>query len=216
MKKLGLYLFVIGISWFAYRQLQSSTACSANAETAQAECVNPIQFYEDPARIPLRTFVLDELGDLDGKTVLDIGAGTGFFAFEMAETAKRVLTTELDPSFLKYMTEKKTKLNVNNFEVLPADESHSELENLHVDYALMVYVFHYLDNPKLYFKKLRKTLNPDGKIFIANAQIAPTIIKDYLEMTGFVNISESHFSYTQAGCAEDVQVQMISAQLPTS
>ena len=210
MKKL-LTALVISVllvgGYFFYKNIFASETC---APAQQTECKSPIAVYEDPARIPFRNFVLGEMGDLTGKTVVDIGAGTGFFAFEAAQTAEKVIATELDPMFLNFMNKKKEEQNIANFTVLEADENQSELKNLEVDIAFMVYVFHYLDNPKMFLKKLITTIRPGGKIHIANAQLSSVIIKDYLEMVGFSDIKEASFSYPQAGCG-DVKVQLISA-----
>ena len=212
MKNLWIPLLALVVLGLMYQQYQNLTSCSVEEKTAHANCASPIQIYEDPSRIPLRSFVLDEMGELKGKTVGDLGAGPGFFAFEMAKTADKVIATELDQLFLNYMEEKKSKDGISNFEILPADKSHKELENLKVDYALMVYVFHYLDNPRSFLEKLKESIHPGGKVFIANAQMSPVIIEDYLEMTGFENISTKSFSYPQPGCG-DVEVELVSAQI---
>lgn len=178
----------------------------------QSQCRNPIDVYNDPSRKPLRKFILDEMGNLKGKTVVDIGAGPGFFAFEMAKQAKKVIATELDPLFLNYMGDKQSENRVKNFEVLPALSNHSELTNLKADYALMVYVFHYLDDPKLFLKQLKKGLRPGGKIFIANVQMSSVIIKDYLELAGFNKIKEASFTSKVNGCGSQ-NVKLISAEV---
>ena len=128
------------------------------------------------------------------------------------KTADQVIVSELDPLFLSYMKEKKKRLGIRNFEIVKASESHTELQNIKTDYALMVYVFHYLDDPKLFLKELTKTLLPGGQLFIANAQLSPVIIRDYLEGAGFDQITEKPFSYPQSGCG-DVHLQLISATL---
>ncbi len=153
------------------------------------------------------------MGSLEGKTVIDLGAGSGFFAFEMAASADKVIATELDPLFLDYMKEKKERLGVAGFEIRRADSNHSELEGLRADYALMVYVFHYLEDPKSFLASLKKALQPGGRLYIANAQLSPVIIKDYLELAGFAQIKEVHFVHELPGCGPQ-PIQLISGQLP--
>ena len=114
-----------------YSQITGFNLINAIASRG-GECQSPIAVYEDPSRIPLRSFVLREMGDLKGKTVVDIGAGLGFFAFEMAE-ADKIYATETDPLFLNCMKDKRDRLDMKNMEGIEGLNTHEELENLNVD-----------------------------------------------------------------------------------
>lgn len=172
------------------------------------ECKSPIAVYEDPSRIPLRNFLLDGMGDLTGKAIADIGAGTGFFAFEMAKSADKVYATELDPLFLSYMSNKVGDVQADNFEVLSAQADHSELNKIKVDEMVLVYVFHFLDHPSRFLDAAKSALNDNGNIHIMNSQYKPQVIIDYLERGGFEDISKSSFSFAQEGCGP-IDVQLI-------
>jgi SAM-dependent methyltransferase len=223
MKKIAILLLTLflgtGAVLFCQRNqppadtAQMAEAAVEAASSAQSSCQSPIEIYENPERLPLRNFVLEEMGDLRGTTVLDIGAGPGFFAFETAKTAGKVIATELDPLFLEYMNKKKAELGIRNFEVRKADEHQSEFEGIRADYALMVYVFHYLEDPKMFLSRLTAALKPGGKVFIANAQLSPVIIKDYLSRVGFREIGEATFMHEMGSCGPQ-EVQLISATLP--
>ena len=214
MKKLLLPFLISIAALLIFLQFQSPQESAIVEEEQQGVCVSPIAAYEDEGRIPLRNFVLQGMGDLRGKTVLDIGAGPGFFAFEMAQSAKKVIATELDQQFLKYMKDKKTQLKLKNVEVIEALETHKEFKKIETDYALMVYVFHYLDDPKSFLSELKKSIRPGGKLFIANAQLSSVIIRDYLALAGFSEFEEEAFSFSQGGGCGPVQVQLISATNP--
>ena len=51
--------------------------------------------------------VIASLGPLDGKTVADIGAGTGYFAFPLAKKAAKVIAIDIDQRFLDYIEQRK-------------------------------------------------------------------------------------------------------------
>ena len=221
MKKILLFalLFTVGYLYFQYSGEDENSTPTDIRSTSQVEettsCQSPIQVYQDPSRLPLREFVLAQMGDLDGKTVLDIGAGPGFFAFEMAKEAGKVIATELDPLFTNYMREEVTRLNLKNFEVRTANARQSELKGLQVDYALMVYAFHYLDDPKVFLSRLKEAMVTEGKLFIANAQLSPAIVRDYLEQAGFTDVREAYYTMESTGCGPQ-QVQLVSGTLSSS
>ena len=47
--------------------------------------------------------VITRLGDLSTQTVVDLGAGTGFFAFRMVNQAKKVIALDIDRRFITFM-----------------------------------------------------------------------------------------------------------------
>jgi len=54
--------------------------------------------------------VIAKLGDLSNMTVADIGAGTGYFSFRLAEKAEKVISIDIDERFLNYIENKKESL----------------------------------------------------------------------------------------------------------
>ena len=56
-----------------------------------------VAHFEDPTRAQWQKpdEVIASLGPLDGKTVADIGAGTGYFAFPIAKKAAKVMAIDI-------------------------------------------------------------------------------------------------------------------------
>lgn len=98
--------------------------------------------------------------------ILDIGSGTGVMIKHLLKTKPSKITAidvsekMLEISMDKYKNEK--------IEYICGDVLELKLEKY--DYALMYSVYPHIENKKLLFKKLSKTLNKKGKIIIAHSQ----------------------------------------------
>ena len=56
--------------------------------------------YQQPEK------VLGYIGDVSGKKILDIGAGTGYFSFKLAAKGADVIAGDVDDRFQKFIQEK--------------------------------------------------------------------------------------------------------------
>lgn len=131
-------------------------------------------------------YIINLLGDLSQKTVVDLGAGSGYFSFRLLKTAKKLVAVDIDQRFINFMNQKIIDMEPNlksKFEArlgLPNDPK----LNLHeADVILIVNTYIYIKNRKDYFTKLRNTMNLGGKLVIVdfkNVDMAigpPTSIK---------------------------------------
>src|SRR3989344_7499473 len=57
-------------------------------------------------RTIIRPHALHVLGNLQGKTLLDVGCGSGYLTSELAKAAKKVVGTDFAPDFVKLCQEK--------------------------------------------------------------------------------------------------------------
>jgi 2-polyprenyl-3-methyl-5-hydroxy-6-metoxy-1,4-benzoquinol methylase len=82
---------------------------SANEHMNKTSFEDLIKSFEDPERI--KTQKPDEainlLGDIKGKTIMDIGAGTGYFAFRMQKKGAKVIAADVDERFQNFLSKKK-------------------------------------------------------------------------------------------------------------
>lgn len=130
-----------------------------------------VSIYEDENRDiwqkPDR--VMDILGPLDDKTVVDLGAGTGYFAFRLVSKAKKVVAVDIDQDFVNFMEKKRKLLPVelqDKFEVRLAQPQNPQLKKDEADAVLIVNTYAYIQNRIQYFSNLQKVLNPGSKIVI--------------------------------------------------
>lgn len=112
--------------------------------------------------------VIEKL-DIEGKTVADIGAGTGYFAFRMLNKAKKVIAVDIDKRFIEYMQQKKRQVPdslQSRFETRLGEPNEPMLKRNEVNVILVVNTYHHIDDRIKYFRNLQKTLDIDGKLVI--------------------------------------------------
>ena len=134
-----------------------------------------VRKYEDPSRTEWQNpeLVLEKLGNLDGKTVADLGAGSGYFTFRMAQTAEKIIAIDIDPRFLSYIEERKKEFPENLADKIVSRltaEDNPSLQKNEVDVVLLVNTFHYIQNRSEYFKKVKNGLKNNGFLVIVDVK----------------------------------------------
>jgi SAM-dependent methyltransferase len=114
--------------------------------------------------------VIDLLGDLESKTVADIGAGTGFFAFRLAQRAKKVIAIDIDQRFISYLDSTKMlelpEQLQDKLETRLAKPNDPMLQAGEVDVIIIVNTFMYIRDRLEYLKILKKGLTSGGMLLI--------------------------------------------------
>lgn len=127
--------------------------------------------FENPNRAIWQKpeLVISQLGDLTGKTVADIGAGTGYFAFRMASKAKKVVAIEIDPRMINFMDSVKVRLPADlqpRFESRLSKPNDPLLRPGEANAVTIVNTIGYIENRVDYLKKLRVGMAPGGLLLI--------------------------------------------------
>ena len=113
--------------------------------------------------------VIDILGPLNDKIVVDLGAGTGYFAFRLVPKAKKVIAVDIDEDFVNFMEKKRKLLPADlqeKFEARLAKPDDPRLAKNEADALLIVNTYAYLQNRIEYFTNLQKVLKPNSKIVV--------------------------------------------------
>lgn len=110
--------------------------------------------------------VIRFLGDMKNKTVVDIGAGTGYFEFKMKEPSAKIIAADVDDRFIKYLNDRVTKEQVSNISARKAEYERPPLKEGEADIVFMVDVYHHIENRVDYFALVKKGLKPSGELII--------------------------------------------------
>lgn len=110
--------------------------------------------------------VLDHLGVDGDKTLCDIGAGTGLFTFAAARrTSGPVIALEVSDTMIDILGERQAEWGVPNVEVRKV-EGPLPLADGQCDAALLVTVYHELEDPATMLGEIHRVLKPSGRLGI--------------------------------------------------
>ena len=114
--------------------------------------------------------VLSFLGDLSGKSVADIGAGTGFFTKRLIKKADKVIAIDIDQRFIDYLDSLKVREfntpETGQLEARLASANDPRLQTEEVDVIIIVNTYMYIQNRLDYLQKLKNGLKPGGTLLI--------------------------------------------------
>jgi len=114
------------------------------------------------------------LGDVKGKTVVDLGAGTGYFlpflSRAVGESGK-VLALDIEPDMVRYMQERAVRQGLKNVEVRKSDGADPGLPAGVAERVLIVDVWHHIPERSAYGKKLLSVLAPSGAVFVVDFKL---------------------------------------------
>ncbi len=112
-------------------------------------------------------------GSLRGKTVLDLGAGTGYFTFRLAQQADSIMALDVEPYFLRYLTQRKDSSRYKNVTPMPIDSAGTGISALRADVVLVVDTWPLLAQRVQYAGRLHSVLKPGGHVVIINPRTTP-------------------------------------------
>ena len=183
LKSLSYLLVIVTLSFFSCQpsggdnrtedgtEGQQTTQGSVSTPT-QKDTAKILEDYDNTNRVVWQKpeVVIDLLGNLEGKTVADIGAGTGFFAFRMAPKAKKVIAIDIDPRFVSYLDSLKSfelpEEVQGKLEARLALPNDPKLAPGEADIVIIVNTFMYIKDQVSYLENLKRSLSDGGMLLI--------------------------------------------------
>ena len=113
--------------------------------------------------------VMDILKISEGKSVADLGAGSGWFTVRAAKRAGekgKVFAVEISEDAIKYINERKQKENLPNIETVLGAEDDPKLPKNSVDSVLILKTYHEISQPIRVMKNLLPALRENSLVGI--------------------------------------------------
>ena len=104
----------------------------------------------------------------DDFVVADIGAGTGYFTFPVAQRVPRgkVFSVDIQPEMLARVERRKALENVANVETVLGEEDDPKLPAKEIDLAFIVDAYHEFSFPREMGERLKESLKPGGRLVL--------------------------------------------------
>lgn len=127
--------------------------------------------FDDPSRDAWQKpeQILDALNLGPTARVADLGAGTGYFSVRIAKRLPegKVFAIDIEPEMLRYLSERARREHLSTVIPVVANEETPNIPEP-VDLILVVDTYHHIDDRIAYFNRLRKSLNPGGRLAIVD------------------------------------------------
>jgi ubiquinone/menaquinone biosynthesis C-methylase UbiE len=115
--------------------------------------------------------VMDLLHIAPGKTVADIGAGSGWFTVRAARRVGRrgtVFAEDINPDAIHYIDQRATKERLTNIRTVLGTPDDAKLAPASIDAVLMLKVYHEIARPIPFMQGLHAALRPGARIGIVD------------------------------------------------
>lgn len=112
--------------------------------------------------------VIAFLGDLKNKTLIDIGAGTAYFEAKIKEPSAKLIATDVDDRFIKYIDDRIKKESLQNVITRKAEYEKPPVNTAEADIVFMVDVYHHIEKRVEYFKLVKNGLKSAGILVIVD------------------------------------------------
>jgi len=189
-RSMRFYAYLL-IPLFAIILLQN-TKTYAEEESGSSNMDHQVRF--ETYRVNhFQTNELMELLNIEqGMTVLDIGTGTGQYAYRIAEELEgtgKVYATDVHIELIDYVTEEASRRGFSN--IYPVLVKEDGLDDFYFeqkyDLILIFHLYCYIQDRGDYFGKIKSLLNKDGRLFVSfNVPFCNFLSEDFTDFDGLI------------------------------
>ncbi len=135
-----------------------------------ADIISPI--WSDPAHRDAAREVDQIVARLHlhaGERVADIGAGSGYDTLRLAKVVGprgRILAEDITPAYLQQLRQTVIRTAPGNVDVIEGDPGDPKLPPRSIDAAIMVHMYHEIQQPLAMLAKLATAFKPGGRLGI--------------------------------------------------
>lgn len=160
------------------------------ARSTRVEDVPVRAAFEAPTALENR-FILDAMGNLAGRRVLDVGAGLGESSVYFALRGAQVTASDVSPGMVTFAEHLARYHGVEVRGVVSAGEG-LEVEENSFDFVYAANVLHHVTDKERFFRQIHRALRPGGKFFSWDPLVYNPMIWVYRRMATEVRTVDEH------------------------
>ena len=198
-----LAVLVAGPKRFAPQALGQSAA--ETQRKTSTPYTGDLSIFDSPGREDRLQIerVMDMLGIQVGKTVADIGAGSGWFTVRAARRVTEkgsVYAVDINPEAIDYISRRAKRENLNNVKAVLGHEDNPLLPSDSVDAVLLLKTYHEIAQPVALLSNLKHSLKAGAQVGIIdrngngeNHGVAKDVVIREATQAGFKLASQADF-----------------------
>ena len=153
---------------------QGSAAQSTQRKTS-TPYTGDLSIFESPGRDERLHInrVMEILSIAPGKTVADIGAGSGWFTVRAAKRVTEsgtVYAVDINPEAVRHIADRAQQEHLHNVKTVLSKADNPELPANVIDAVLLLKTYHEVANPILLLRNLRISLRPNARVGIIDRE----------------------------------------------
>ncbi|HEY5175385.1 MAG TPA: methyltransferase domain-containing protein [Terriglobales bacterium] len=150
---------------------QGSAAQPAQQRKTSTPYTGDLSIFESPGRDEKLHInrVMDILSIGPGKTVADIGAGSGWFTVRAAKRVTEsgvVYAVDINPEAVRHIADRAKQEHLRNVKTVLSKADNPELPANTIDSVLLLKTYHEVANPIVLLRNLRTSLRPNARVGI--------------------------------------------------
>ncbi len=172
LRRLSTWLLVaVALASTSVLRSQSTSAPPNERRATSTPYSGDLSIFESPGRDEKLHIdqVMTILGIAPGKSVADIGAGSGWFTVRAAKrvtSSGEVYAVDINAESIEYIDKRVSKEQLHNVKAIRSKPDNPELPPDSIDAALFLKVYHEVSDPIALMRNLRASLKPGARIGI--------------------------------------------------
>jgi cyclopropane fatty-acyl-phospholipid synthase-like methyltransferase len=162
------FLLLVGSAFSQHHHHHKDSSKTANEFMNQSSMEELIQRFESPERDAYQKpdKVIEYLGKIKGKKIMDIGAGTGYFSVKIAQKGANVIAADVNEQFQTYLSKRIKDNKITGIQLRKIPYNSPDLQDKEVDIVFMVNTYHHIEHRVDYFSKVKPGLKKNGYLVI--------------------------------------------------
>lgn len=136
---------------------------------AEGDFVERLEGKERQDKIPAEEIV-HRMGLSGDETVIDLGAGTGYFTIPIAKRSYKVIAVDIEPRMISVLKQRMSDGGPKNVEPLEAEMTSVPLPDASADRVFAAFVYHEVESQERLLSECHRLLRPSGRLTVIDFQ----------------------------------------------